>query len=457
MIPVLLANVAPVIVAALAPNEWLEGHSWWLYGFQAVIMSVSLLRRAKFVAVLFAPSCLALVYSLLNLTLGSYLVPRGFGWNKEFTTTVASINHYQQIVPYLLAANICLYMLAWRLIGSLNREMSDADQEPAQRQVGFWPLDEAILCCVYVAMFAGLSFASIPSVFSLQMAIILLHSSDRSIRAGLLRTLSYFAYIGILIVTSFENKRELVMCLLAIFFVESYRARSRFSASFKNLLRFLAGTTAIFAVIVFASILRGYGNMDVTSLVGAVSAAPKYLSSELFVDGITDNLELNYNYGVTVTAMDHGLKGAIQYQLGATLIKPVFLLVPRDAVPYKPESMMQIFTREYAPDWWAEQGSMPVPFAAEAFLNFHWAGIGAILIVWYLIDRLFAVIFVARRQTFLVTSCMFLCATVLMFARGSGLEQWVLYYLLAAPFIVWACLLRRRIDRDFVFRKRWVV
>ena len=182
-----------------------------------------------------------------------------------------------------------------------------------------------------------------------------------------------------------------------------------------------------------------------------------YMTSEIFVDGITDNLELNYNYGVSITSVDHVLSSLIPYQYGASLIKVLFLPIPRDAVSFKPDSMMQLFTKVYKPEWWDHEGSMPVIFSSDMFMNFHFFGLLPYAIVWIFIDKAFLLFHTTHPRSFVFCSCAFLFITILMFARGSGLEQWLLYYLLTVPFFIVLKLLGRSVAVDVTERTRWTV
>lgn len=47
-----------------------------------------------------------------------------------------------------------------------------------------------------------------------------------------------------------------------------------------------------------------------------------------------------------------------------------------------------------------------------------------------------------------VNVILFLVITILMFARGSGLEQWLLYYLVAAPVLWLVSIVQRRQASD---------
>jgi len=139
------------------------------------------------------------------------------------------------------------------------------------------------------------------------------------------------------------------------------------------------------------------------------------------------------------------------------LLKPLFLPIPREALAFKPESMMQLFTQIFAPDWWAEGGSLPVMFAADMFLNFHYLGLVPFVLVWLAVNHLFERLHAVELRSFAAWSFIFLSTTVLMFARGSGIELWLLYYLLAAPVFLMYKLASNAVQVSAPPHARWVV
>jgi hypothetical protein len=454
MIFVVLINLAAIGVAAVLPNDFLMWHSYVLYGFQFATMVPFLLKRAVFLERLFMPTIFVLAYYLVNLSFGSYLVPRGYGWEKQFTATALAIRDYNLIVPFLMGANLLLFVLSAATL----RKLATVPVEPAVRiretfsaSVLGW-LRGAIYLCAFVAV----SIFEVYSAFTFQLVIAILHLTDPHLRGKWFRFGWYAVYLLVLAAFSFENKREIAMVLFLVVFLETYYSRTRLRFAPSSVLLYCTIGASFFALVLAASILRGYGNFEVSGVLEALWYIPGYLTSDLFIDGITDNLELNYNYGVTVTSIDHGIRSLIDYQYGATLLKVFYLPVPRDALAYKPESMMAIFTQVYAPEWWSVEGSMPVMFAADMFLNFHVLGLVPFALVWMAINKLFVVFHTAKPRSFITCSCLFLFITVLMFARGSGIEHWLLYYLIGAPVFLVVRLLSNSLKEPLVAR-RWVV
>jgi hypothetical protein len=114
-------------------------------------------------------------------------------------------------------------------------------------------------------------------------------------------------------------------------------------------------------------------------------------------------------------------------QFGATLVKPLFLVVDRDLVPWKPESALQLYTKVFAPEQWAIGGSLPVAFPSEMFMNFGFLGVLPLAGVFALLNRIFSFAHSVCYPSLRFYSAVFLSTTVLMLARGSGLEQHLLY------------------------------
>jgi hypothetical protein len=216
----------------------------------------------------------------------------------------------------------------------------------------------------------------------------------------------------------------------------------------KKILLYISGIALFLILIMTSSILRGYGQFDVSSLPKAISYVPKYISADIFVDGLTDNLELNYSYGTAVTSMDKILNGELRYQYGMTLLKVLFLPIPRKLFPDKPESIMQQFTRIYNPSYWAAGGSFPVILPCDMFLNFSYLGVLPFAFVWLILNYTFVKFHHISNRNIIYFSYIFLFITVLMFARGSGLELYLLYCIFAMPVFILHLLLKHIIENS---------
>lgn len=455
MAVVIVINLFLVALAAIVPNEFLAWHSYLFYGLQALSTIPFLLHRSKYLGHLFLPSFFVLVYVLANLTFGAYLVPREFGWNKDFAPVVTAIQHYRLIVPFFLLSNGILFCLT----ASALKKLAHASDAAGARTYDAYSLDGSVVLKTgfYFAAFFVVSYYQVFNALSFQLALLILHLTDRSVQGRRHRYAIYTFYLLVSLAFSFENKRDIAMILFSIVFLEAYFGGYRLKATVGNLAAYCLIVGSFMALILAASIMRGYGQFSVTSVLAALYLVPAYIGSELFINSIADNLELTYNYGVTVTSIDHVLRAQIDYRYGASLVKVLFLPIPRDVFAFKPESAMQVFTQVFAPHWWVQKGSMPVGFASDMFMNFHYFGLFVYALVLSLINRAFLFVYSAAPRSFLWYSCVFLSITVLLLARGGGIEQWLLYYLLATPVLLLIQVTANSCRTHSARRSRWVV
>jgi len=455
MIPVLCLNVLCVVLALMLPNEFLMWNSYLLYGVQTFTLLPYLLWRARQIKDIFLPTFFALTYYLINQTLGSFLVPRDYGWNKDYAAVALDVEHYNIIVSFLLIANIVLFLLSARAFSDLARV--PPPQPPPARQAQVFGIEDALGIALWFAAFIAVTYFKVYTAFSFQLSILMVHSTYLAQRRRWYRPIVYVAYLLIMVASQFEDKREIIMALFLMIFVETYFGRQSLEFTPRKILLYASALASFFGLVLAASILRGYGDFDVRTLVDAIYYIPQYMSSDLFIDGLTDNLELNYNYGATIASVELLLNGKIHYQYGASLAKIFFLPLPRDLFPIKPENIMQLYTAVYAPDQALIGGSLPVIFPCEMFLNFHYFGLLPFAVIWRFIDRMFVKYHRLPHDSFLAYSCLFLCITILMFARGSGLEHWFLYYLVAAPALLLITVIGRSLGSRISGESRWVV
>ncbi len=441
MIAILVANLLLVAGSVMLDNGWLVHHGYLLFAAQALTLLPYLAWRVFYVHHLFMPTVFALAYYLANLAIGGYLVPRDYGWNKDYSEVVRAIDHYQVIVPYLLAANVVLFLLTCHAVRQLaGRAPAPAAAAASRSSAGMQLLvDAACIGAFVLSTIDGVFFA-----YSFQLAILILHLTYLLRHAATRRYVVYATYLLAFVGLNFGNKREIVMVLFLMVFLEAWHRRARLRFTLRTVATAGALAAVLMGTVLTASILRGYGGFDAVSLGQALRVVPRYVTSDVFVDGITDNLELNYNYGSTVTSAAMVMDGRLPVQWGASLWKVLWLPVPRTLVPEKPESTMQLYTQKHAPELWADEGSLPVAFPSEMFVNFGPLGLIPFALVWAAINRLYRGVDMHRTPSFGLYSRLFLVMTILMFARGSGLEQWLLYYAVAAPLLWLVAAWQRR-------------
>ena len=66
---------------------------------------------------------------------------------------------------------------------------------------------------------------------------------------------------------------------------------------------------------------------------------------------------------------------------GSTLIKPLFIMFPRDIFPFKPDSILELYTLAYDPAGRDLGGSWTIGLFSEFIWNFYFFGIFMVIFV----------------------------------------------------------------------------
>lgn len=432
---IIISNIVLLILSCFLPNQFLVLHSYVLFGIQFITLIPFLLSKLKYLKNFFLPSFFILLYFLINESLGSFLVPRGFGFNNWFEPYLAKIENYNLIASYLIVCNFTIFIVC---IGSLKKliVIDSIDPKGNLRIIKFDIIIDIIRILSSIILFLMFSYFDIYSLFSFQLVIIIILCSYLAYFQKTIRFLVYIVFLVLMVKFNFENKREVVISLFAMIFLEAYYSRIILQFTLKKIALYLSGIFLFFFLVLTSSILRGYGSFEAETFSTAATYLPDYVESDIFVDGITDNLELNYSYGTGISAMNMIIKGDLPYQYGYTLLKLFFLPISRDIITFKPESIMQMFTKKFYPSFWAEGGSLPVILPVDMFLNFHFLGFLATGLIVYLLDFIFMKFHQLQHRSFIYFSFIFLFSTILAFARGSGIDLYFFYYIVIIPFLI---------------------
>ena len=425
-------NILLILTVLLfIPNEFLIYNSIYFYLFQIFLLIPILISKLKYVRNIFLPSFFVLFYFIVNQCLGSYLVPRGFGFNNWFEPYLAQVKNYNYITSYLLLSNYVLFVTC--LISLKRTDRIDTNNFNYRSKKDKHLFVKLIFGTL---LFFGLSTLEFYSKFSLQLIVLVIIVNYLVYNRFSLRILVYLFILSLMVIYNFENKREVIVVLFAIILIETLYSRILLKFNTKRLIAYFLVVATFILLIISSSILRGYGGFETNSFREAVILVPEYVKSEVFVDGITDNLELNYNYGTGTSAMNLIIEGELNYQFGLTLLKVFFLPIPRSIVKFKPESTMQMYTKKFNPSFWNEGGSLPVILPVDMFINFHLLGVFFIYFLMRIFDNIFIKVLLFGPKYKYYFSALFFIVTILLFARGSGLELYILNYLFCLPIVL---------------------
>ena len=219
------------------------------------------------------------------------------------------------------------------------------------------------------------------------------------------------------------------MVLFAIFYFRTFSNSEFLKLNLKTITKGIALLALSLNLIIIASINRGYGLTDDSKSV--ITKILPYINSNIFIDGITDNLELNFAYGSTYNAMRYIHEEKLPIQLGLTLIKPLLLPIPRELMPSKPWSFMHQYTKLHEFKEWLTGSSMPVIFPIELYGNFYFFGLIPLIIFYAFFNKIF--MYCIRQKLsnldFKVFAGIFIICINLIITRGSGLDLFIIYIL----------------------------
>jgi hypothetical protein len=396
-------------------NQWLISNSFFLFVIQFIIYAVYILYKVKFVIFFLSPSIVMLLYLSFSFSLGSYFVPREIGFlTVDFIQSILTMKHTNLVVFYWLNVFNILFLVSFKTLEKQNEwETEEPGGSSAQSLViGF----STVFIFVLVSLVD--SFATFGFQLALVVSICIIFSNFKKS----FQTPLYLFVLLIFVANNYENKREVLMALIAMVMCFSYFNRLKFTLSIKSFVLSTILISSFVTTILASSILRGYGGMPVSNLFEAVKSVPNYITSERFTDSLVDNFEISHTYPAAVLPVEYIIEGRMDILAGESLIKPFFLLIPRKVYTAKPQSVLTLFTIEQAPGVYAVGGSFPVAFPAELFVNFSFLGLLALCLFTKLFDYIFLLIFRCNRSglQFKLT----VCFTSLLFIliRGGGAD-----------------------------------
>src|SRR5690606_15480936 len=129
----------------------------------------------------------------------------------------------------------------------------------------------------------------------------------------------------------------------------------------------------------------------------------------------------------------------VELTYGSTFLKFFFLPLPRSIFPYKPDSMIDIYTKKFMPEFRAEGGSYPIIIYSEVFWNFHILGLFFLYFIFRVLNNFYIKLIENVNRNVINVKTIFLLfmyVTLIQFVRGSGLEIWLLYGILTIPMAI---------------------
>lgn len=388
--------------------------------------------------ILLSPSFIAVSYVNINFALGSFAFEKGLVYD-FLLTPYTNWTKYHLVMGYFNLVNLFIifsYFAAKRIpIKTAKLLVFDFNR-----------LSTGVIITMGVAVIAFFSFVEFRldflggngtfSIIPKTIGALIVIAGLSRYKNAKIRIWGYFLVFLFFASISWENKRDAVFLLLPIILIEARNIK--FSLSLKKLLMLSGLIATVLYLIMVMSIYRGYGNFKPNSFIDAASYVDDYIRSPEFMPGFMNNLEVSYTYYHSNNAVETILKEPDRITFGMTLIKPLFIAIPRFIVPQKPKSIIHHYTVSVSEEYRRKGGSWPVSIQSEMFWNFHFLGILIVILAFLPLNALYKLTWalVNNREIVNYIPLLFLYQTSLVLFRGSGFDMFALFIGLAATFFV---------------------
>lgn len=418
---VLIALFLGVVSSFFFSNEFAfqyEGYNYLI--FQILLFILVFTLKGEGIKFLLSPSFIAVSYVNINFWLGSYV----FKSKNVFTRMLPIFEkweHYDDRVFFFNAINF-LIILSFFLTINLKLKRQRLPVFLNLNTVKWDTLFKITGILFLVIVPIHFSFSIIAKSL-LAIILFILVSQKYRLRK---RILFYAAIIFIFVLFSTDSKREAFFLLLPILLIEYDKIKIR--ASFKLFFRVFLGAFLIIYAVVAMSILRGYGGFKADNFFDASEFVFDYMTSNYFVPAIANNLEISTTYLHSNNAIEYLKNGKMDYTLGETFIKPLFIFFPRSIIT-KPKSSIGYYTATHDPKFREKGGSFPISIQSEFYLNF---GIFSLLLIvpfFLIFNGIYkSVLKMIKSNNILnFAYALYIYEIFLSLVRGSGLDIFLVY------------------------------
>ncbi|NLU96888.1 hypothetical protein B6N13_02090 [Marinomonas sp. UCMA 3892] len=436
----------PVFVVIFIEEEELRSYVYVAYACQLIVLFIFLFSYRN-ALVFINPLSLSLIYVLISFSLGSWAFSNDLVYVKKNLIDSFSWKYFKETTFLILFFNfIVFYILSKFKFKFFPLSSKDRDIALFRAKKLFFGV--LLVCFPFFFFDINLEIVGGSGGLSVIPKSIFFISLIYILAVGKYRFRIVF-YIFILIgfsVFSYEDKRDAIFFIFPIFFLESLF--NDLKLNFKGMVIGVFSCVSILILIILMSISRGYGGYELSSSIDSVFYIFDYIKSDLFYIYLFNNLEVNYTYFHTMQAFDYIQDDIWLIKAGSTLVKFLFLLVPRSVFSDKPDSFIDIYTSLYDPTFRALGGSWPPNFYAELFWNFSYFSIFLLFFFYYLFFFIYNKAIFSIFRVNIISSMLYLYFIYLFLSlvRGSGFDLFVFNFIIAAWIVLLACFIVFLVD-----------
>ncbi len=407
------------IAILFCDNQYLRYNSWQFYSIQFLLCSFYVLRKIRYISFFFLPSSVCFFFLGISFSVGAYFVPLNYGFLNEFYKyQFENVNNFHVIHFFYVNVFNVIFLV---LCSSLNKQDGFTG-------FSFYSSDKYITLKLLLIFSLLISFSVIETFlqFGAQVAIVTYLCFLAMHRRFIIRVIIYTSIMLTLLAFNHESKREILIILMLIVFFVSTEFKLKFNFFSFKMIYLVLLLTLIFGLIISASILRGYGNFEIEFFWQAIYYIPQYLKLDAITDILLDNFEISHTFPACILAVEYVLTGTIHLYYGLTVIKPIFLVVPRELWENKPDSIIEIFTNANLKDLFETGMSLPVSLPGELFINFSALSLFIFFLILLFGDKLFSSAIKSNDFNLKTVLSICLAITFFMLVRGSGFDLYIL-------------------------------
>lgn len=421
-------NLLLLFAVSLTPyflgNQTCKDSAYIIYLIHAVI-GIFVCYRKRDLFLFLSPNALVFFYVTFSMALGSWGFANEYVLSESFLLDYKSFKHNHIATSLTMICTSTILAVDYFHHKHFIKRKKEAQIHSNNYQMAaslilipffFFPID--------LTLFGGSGdFSILPKSAFAILAIILINRLPRNSRwvlyAFLILAFSAF---------SINEKREAIFLIIPIAYIELLQ--NNYKLSLKTIAVAITTGTFLLFLILSMSIARGYGGFgESQNLMNAIPHLFSYITSDIFVAAFLNNIEANYFYFHSTNSIEMVIQNQDLVSYGSTISKPLFIPFPRDAVDWKPESIISLYTHAYDPSFRERGGSWPINIFSETIWNFHiFAPIAAgILGVSLSYLNLHILKKATPQKTFSLAFYLFTYMHILTLARGSGTDLYAIY------------------------------
>jgi hypothetical protein len=443
------AQAALIYGVLLVPQDVLKTHTHYVYLAHYLLFLPFLFNARDRCAFFFSPSFLIVSYVCFSFTIGGFAFAHRYVLSARDLVDFGRWEHHNFATCYFMTCNVCAvfaYFLARR------RRPTDSPRPvfASLRAYGPQLIMGVVLLTVFSVVSVGLAFfggagnfSLIPRMFGFLVIAVVLAKTRWRYR--------FVVYVGLLLLfaaAEYGNRRIIIVLGLSVVFMEAAHLQD-LRLSFRRVLICALVLSLVVILQVTMTITRGLNGFK-GSYWQSFTQIERFLGVN---DAITYSLKQTEGPSTffhSNNGMNYVLEDPSLLSYGSTLAKALFIAVPRSVLPNKPRSMVDIYTMRWFPAWRKMGCSTGINVYAEYFWNFHVLGVLCVVLIFYLLNRVFF-FYLSMLRAGAMWPFVYLGVAynyLLMYARGHGLDGF------AIP-VVFALLVQWTLFNPFLSSSRF--